>query len=139
MADEQKRAMADVTKLKAQVWVEFQRSRAKCPFCGKCITMRALRWKHNCGKKVAPAVRLDASSEKERREELHRRAVQALELRMQKTAGVHVAPFDPRRHQEELFERATMGLKTRLQRNGETAADRRADQGGVRGAGQAGT
>jgi hypothetical protein len=76
--------------------------------------MRALRWKHNCVKKVAPVVRLDASSEKERREELHRRAVKALEMRMQG------APFDPRRHQEELFDRTTRGLEMRLQRNGGT-------------------
>jgi hypothetical protein len=100
-------------KLKAQVWAEFQRSRCSCPFCGKGLTMRSLRWKHNCAKKVAPVVRLDASGEKERYEELHRRAVQALELRMQKTG-----PFDPRSHQEELFERATRELKKRLERGG---------------------
>jgi hypothetical protein len=105
--------MADA-KLKAQVWADFQRSRCKCPFCDKVLTMRALRWKHNCGKKVAPVARLDASSEKERREELHRRAVKALELRIQGAA------FDPRLHEEELFERAMRGLETRLERNGGT-------------------
>ena len=77
--------MAVETKNRKEVWAEAQRARTACPECGKYISVRTLRWKHNCRDRT-PRVRqpriLNTEQAEERRRALEELAVAALRSRL---------------------------------------------------------
>jgi hypothetical protein len=73
--------MEDATKTKPEIWDETMRVRTRCPFCNRSVTIRTLRWKHKCRPKPLPVL-LDQQGAARRRQEIERKAFEALQQRL---------------------------------------------------------
>ena len=100
--------MTEALRTKGEIWREAHAHRVECPDCSKIVTLRTLRWKHVCGERALPRRILDERAARERLEQLAQLAVEAHNTRM------------------------------RERRNESAGGERRADQGALGGAGQAG-
>ena len=74
-----------MTKSKPEIWEEVHSTRTECPHCHKYLTLRTLRWKHVCRRKTIPQILLDAELADLRRQELLRKAMDALNTRLHST------------------------------------------------------
>lgn len=79
--------MAEAPKSKQEIWKEAHAQRTQCPACGKCVTLRTLRWRHLCGNRSLPQRLLDANMAALRRQELEELALATFEVRAKERNG----------------------------------------------------
>ena len=79
--------MTEPLRAKKEVWKEAHAQRTQCPKCGRYVALRCLRWRHACTERKPPVRLLTADVAELRRQELRQRALEALNLRPQGSAG----------------------------------------------------